>query len=68
MHTGYLGGTTLPDPRDLTLEQRVDRLERIFAARAQREANRRMWLMWYGCSALMGLIIFVIVYLAGSLD
>ena len=52
----------------MTLEQRVTRLERELAKRNERDADRRMWLAYYGYSAMLAVMISIIVYLAASLD
>ncbi len=51
----------------MTLEQRVARLEKELEERQRRAAERRMWLQYYGCSGLMGVVLALIVYVVGRL-
>ena len=52
----------------MTLEQRVARLERELEKRERRNADRRMWLGYYGYSAMIAVMLAMIVYLAASLE
>jgi hypothetical protein len=68
MSTGYLGSTTTPDPRLYDLERRVARLENQLERQEHAAEMRRMWLWYYGSSAMVAVMIAVIVYLAASLE
>ena len=68
MPTGYWGAATTPDLDYRALEGRVARLEEGFERQQRQAAERRMWLRYYGYSALMAVLLAVIVYLAASLE
>lgn len=68
MRTGYLHGTTSSYLHQMTLEQRVARLERELETRDSQAADRRMWRWYYLSSAYIAIAITIIVYLAASLD
>jgi hypothetical protein len=68
MSTGYPGIATTPDPRVADLERRVARLENDAERHEHAAEMRRMWLWYYGYSAMIAVMIAVIVYLAASLE
>ncbi len=67
MTTGYRGGTTTPELRSMTLEQRVARLERELETRERKAAERRILLRFVGYSELIGVVLVLLVYVVGRL-
>jgi hypothetical protein len=65
MTTGYRGAATTPDLDYHALERRVAHLERELDRRERKAGERRMWLWYYGYSPLIGVLLALIVYLAG---
>ena len=68
MTTGYRGGATTPELDYQALERRVTDLEQKLERRERQAAERRIWLWYYGHSAMIAVLLAVIVYLAASLE